>query len=86
MSPISLLALAAVVALASAERRGFVKHREHVEEVVAVRHVGCGWAHTLSQVILTPRPHEYLKAEDIPVSYDIRDLNGVNYASVSRNV
>ena len=40
--PISILALAALVALASAERRGFVKHREHVEEVSAFQSVGCG--------------------------------------------
>ena len=37
------------------------------------------------EVIKTPRPHTYLKMEDLPKSYDIRDIDGVNYATWNRN-
>ena len=37
------------------------------------------------QVIKSPLPHTYLKAAEIPKSYDIRDIDGVNYATWNRN-
>lgn len=36
-------------------------------------------------LVTSPLPHTYLKPEDIPVSYDIRNLSGVNYATANRN-
>jgi len=35
--------------------------------------------------ILTPPPHTYLHPSEVPTSWDIRNVDGVNYASTSRN-
>eukprot|EP01111_Echinosteliopsis_oligospora_P018086 TRINITY_DN810_c0_g1_i1.p1 TRINITY_DN810_c0_g1~~TRINITY_DN810_c0_g1_i1.p1 ORF type:complete len:290 (+),score=74.52 TRINITY_DN810_c0_g1_i1:66-935(+) len=37
------------------------------------------------QEITSPLPHSYLKPEDLPDSWDWRNVSDVNYASVSRN-
>lgn len=36
-------------------------------------------------MVTSPLPHTYMQPQDIPASYDIRDLNGVDYASIDRN-
>lgn len=36
-------------------------------------------------VVTSPLPHTYLSEEDLPKEYDIRDLDGVSYASIDRN-
>ena len=41
------------------------------------------WAH--GEHITSKRPHEYLKSYEIPKTYDIRNLNGFNYASWDKN-
>jgi len=35
--------------------------------------------------VVSKMPHEYLKTEDLPTSYDIRNINGVSYATIDRN-
>eukprot|EP01024_Parvocaulis_polyphysoides_P066344 TRINITY_DN778_c0_g3_i1.p1 TRINITY_DN778_c0_g3~~TRINITY_DN778_c0_g3_i1.p1 ORF type:complete len:362 (+),score=43.76 TRINITY_DN778_c0_g3_i1:81-1088(+) len=49
---------------------------------------GCSqsaWDQDYDEVVLTPRPHEYLKKEDIPKSFNWCDVDGVNYCSPMRN-
>ena len=36
-------------------------------------------------VVTSPLPHTYLSEKDLPKEYDIRDLDGVSYASIDRN-
>lgn len=36
-------------------------------------------------MVTTPLPHTYLSEADLPKEYDIRDLEGVSYASIDRN-
>jgi len=38
-----------------------------------------------TEKVITPRPHEYLKADSIPDSWDWRNISGMNYVSPSRN-
>jgi cathepsin X len=33
----------------------------------------------------SPLPHEYMKTEDLPDAYDWRNIDGVNYCTMSRN-
>jgi len=35
--------------------------------------------------VKSPLPHTYLAPEDLPASYDPRDMNGVDYTTVNRN-
>jgi cathepsin X len=35
--------------------------------------------------VRTPQPHTYLSPAELPASYDIRNLLGVNYAALTRN-
>ena len=36
-------------------------------------------------MIKTPRPHTYLKTTDLPTTYDIRNIDGFNYATWDKN-
>jgi len=35
--------------------------------------------------VKSPLPHTYLSSNDVPTEYDIRNLDGVSYASIDRN-
>lgn len=39
----------------------------------------------MKEHVVSPRPHTYLKSEDLPKSYDIRNIDGVNYATWDKN-
>jgi len=41
--------------------------------------------YTKIEHVLNPRPHEYLLPKDIPSAWDWRNINGTNYACISRN-
>ena len=48
----------------------------------------CRWKNDKEKypaVIKTPQPHTYLKAEEIPETYDIRNIDGRNYATWNKN-
>ena len=36
-------------------------------------------------VVKSPLPHTYLSGEALPKEYDIRNLDGISYASIDRN-
>ena len=38
-----------------------------------------------SEFVVSPLPHTYIKKEDIPARWDIRDLDGRNYATFNQN-
>ena len=39
----------------------------------------------MKEHVVSPRPHTYIKSEDIPKNYDIRNIDGVNYATWDKN-
>jgi len=71
-----LAVLAALVCFTSADPRYF-KHKEpcYKPEMDIGRR----------QVIKSPLPHELMKVEDIPTSWDWRNVGGVNFMSTTRN-
>lgn len=38
-----------------------------------------------SSVVKSPLPHTYVNMDDVPSSYDIRNVNGKNFATINRN-
>ncbi|RLN96924.1 hypothetical protein BBJ28_00003383 [Nothophytophthora sp. Chile5] len=38
-----------------------------------------------SEVLTSPRPHDYLDVEKLPKNFDWRDVNGTRYVTISRN-
>ena len=39
----------------------------------------------MEEVVKSPLPHTYIKTEDLPKSYDIRNIDGYNYATWDKN-
>jgi cathepsin X len=61
---------------------------EEAEEVDAVHpHPQCRVVRSndIADVILTPRPQDTIRDEDVPTAYDPRDIDGKNYVTINRN-
>ena len=45
----------------------------------------CYAAGPKKSVVKSPLPHMYISRDAVPKEYDIRNLNGISYASIDRN-
>ena len=61
-------------------------HHEYMKKLILEKPCALPGNHFKNgEKILSPRPHTYLKSYEIPKSYDARNLNGKNYASIDKN-
>jgi len=37
--------------------------------------------HPIKEKVISKLPHSYLKEEDLPLTFDVRNINGTNYGS-----
>ena len=44
-----------------------------------------GWEEVGGELIVSPRPHEYISTEELPDQWIWNDIEGVNYLTLSRN-
>jgi len=56
-----------------------------VVSLVSLSSASCYVERPWNEHVTSPRPHEYIKPQDIPDAWDWRNISGINYLSPSRN-
>ena len=60
-------------------------HHEYMKKLILENPCALPGSFRNGEKILSPLPYTYLKSYEIPKSYDIRNMNGKNYASIDKN-
>lgn len=68
------------------EKEPAEKVEEQDEKRPAFQKSSCVWRRDgVEEHVVSPRPQDYVKVQDLPATYDPRNINGVNFVTVNRN-